>query len=132
MEVRVRLITVLLPTGNLAGHSLSVVTMLNVSGHRCAVQAYYVYIASNRWLAMRLEFVGACIVMLAGLFAIVGSSVSPGKGGLAISYALSVTQTLNWLVRMTSEVETNIVGELIAAYTEDRLVRDTRIGTAFG
>jgi ATP-binding cassette subfamily C (CFTR/MRP) protein 1 len=81
---------------------------------------------------MRLEFVGACIVMLAGLFAIVGSSVSPGKGGLAISYALSVTQTLNWLVRMTSEVETNIVGELIAAYTEDRLVRDTRIGTAFG
>jgi ATP-binding cassette subfamily C (CFTR/MRP) protein 1 len=29
--------------------------------------------------------------------------------GLSVSYALQVTQTLNWLVRMTSEVETNIV-----------------------
>ena len=36
------------------------------------LQAYYVYIASNRWLAMRLEFVGACIVSLAGIFSIVG------------------------------------------------------------
>jgi len=29
--------------------------------------------------------------------------------GLSVSYALQVTQTLNWLVRMTSELETNIV-----------------------
>lgn len=36
------------------------------------LKAYYVYIASNRWLAMRLEFVGACIVSLAGIFSIVG------------------------------------------------------------
>jgi len=36
--------------------------------------------------------------------------VTAGKGGLSISYALSITQTLNWMVRMTSEVETNIVG----------------------
>lgn len=27
-----------------------------------------------------------------------------------MSYALSITQTLNWMVRMTSEVETNVVG----------------------
>merc|ERR1719319_1923037 len=36
-------------------------------------------------------------------------SLSPGMVGLSVSYALQVTQTLNWLVRMTSEVETNIV-----------------------
>jgi hypothetical protein len=35
-------------------------------------QAYYMYISSNRWLAMRLEFVGACIVSLAGIFSILG------------------------------------------------------------
>lgn len=29
--------------------------------------------------------------------------------GLSISYALQVTQSLNWVVRMTSELETNIV-----------------------
>ena len=76
------------------------------------LQAYYMYIASNRWLAMRLEFVGACIVSLAGIFSIVGREhgVTAGKGGLSISYALSITQTLNWMVRMTSEVETNVVG----------------------
>lgn len=39
------------------------------------------------------------------------SDVTAGKGGLSISYALSITQTLNWMVRMTSEVETNIVGK---------------------
>ncbi|KAM3568437.1 hypothetical protein VYU27_009440, partial [Nannochloropsis oceanica] len=84
------------------------------------LQAYYMYIASNRWLAMRLEFVGACIVSLAGIFSILGRGhgVTAGKGGLSISYALSITQTLNWMVRMTSEVETNIVAvERIQEYS---------------
>ena len=35
--------------------------------------------------------------------------ISAGLVGLSISYALSVTQSLNWVVRMTSELETNIV-----------------------
>ncbi|EWM27872.1 multidrug resistance-associated protein 1-like isoform 1 [Nannochloropsis gaditana] len=85
------------------------------------LQAYYMYISSNRWLAMRLEFVGACIVSLAGIFSILGRDhgVTAGKGGLSISYALSITQTLNWMVRMTSEVETNIVAvERIQEYSE--------------
>lgn len=33
----------------------------------------------------------------------------PGLAGLSIAYALSVTQSLNWTVRMASEVETNTV-----------------------
>jgi len=38
---------------------------------------------------------------------------------LSVSYALSVTQTLNWLVRMASEVETNIVAvERLKEYSE--------------
>ncbi|QQP38800.1 ATP-binding cassette transporter sub-family C member 1 isoform X5, partial [Caligus rogercresseyi] len=35
--------------------------------------------------------------------------VGPGKVGLVISYALVLTQNLNWLVRQTSAIETNIV-----------------------
>jgi len=74
------------------------------------LQAYYVYIASNRWLAMRLEFVGTCIVALAGLFSVVAKGkVNPGAAGLSIMYSLNITQTLNWMVRMTAETETNIV-----------------------
>lgn len=38
---------------------------------------------------------------------------------LVIIGALQVTQTLNWLVRMTSELETNIVAvERVSEYSE--------------
>ncbi|KJE98072.1 multidrug resistance-associated protein 3, variant [Capsaspora owczarzaki ATCC 30864] len=83
-------------------------------------RAYYPSIASNRWLAIRLEFIGNLIVLLAALFAVLGrDSVNPGLVGLSISYALQVTQTLNWMVRMSSELETNIVAvERIKEYAE--------------
>ena len=37
------------------------------------------------------------------------SITDPGLVGLSISYALNVTMVLNYLVRMTSELEANIV-----------------------
>ncbi|KAJ8319363.1 hypothetical protein KUTeg_004454 [Tegillarca granosa] len=77
-------------------------------------------IIANRWLAIRLEFVGNCIVFFAALFAVIGrDSLSAGIVGLSITYALNVTQTLNWLVRMTTELETNIVAvERVKEYSE--------------
>ncbi|XP_067673483.1 multidrug resistance-associated protein 1-like isoform X3 [Haliotis asinina] len=82
--------------------------------------SYYPSIVSNRWLAIRLEFVGNCIIFFASLFAVLGrDSLNPGIVGLSISYAMNVTQTLNWMVRMTCELETNIVAvERIKEYTE--------------
>jgi len=74
------------------------------------LMAYFISTSANRWLAIRLEFVGTCIVTLAALFAVLGrGAISAGLGGLSITYALSITQTLNWMVRMTSECETNVV-----------------------
>ncbi|XP_029465938.1 canalicular multispecific organic anion transporter 1 [Rhinatrema bivittatum] len=73
-------------------------------------QSVYTWIISNRWLAIRLEFVGNCTVFFSALFAVLArNSVNSGIVGLSISSALNITQTLNWLVRMTSELETNIV-----------------------
>ncbi|KAG5674807.1 hypothetical protein PVAND_004755 [Polypedilum vanderplanki] len=61
---------------------------------------YFPSIIANRWLAVRLEIVGNLIILFAALFAVMGkNSLSPGLVGLSVSYALSVTQTLNWLVR---------------------------------
>ena len=77
------------------------------------LRAYYPSISANRWLAVRLEFIGSFIILAAAGFAIVsvatGSNLSAGMVGLAMSYALQITQSLNWIVRQTVEVETNIV-----------------------
>jgi ATP-binding cassette subfamily C (CFTR/MRP) protein 1 len=77
-------------------------------------------IISNRWLAIRLEMVGNFIIFFASLFAVLRrDTMSPGLVGLSVSYALQITQTLNWLVRMSSDVETNIVAvERIKEYSE--------------
>nr|CAD7444835.1 unnamed protein product [Timema bartmani] len=81
---------------------------------------YFPGIIANRWLAVRLEMIGNCIIFFASLFAVLGrETMNPGTVGLSISYALQITQTLNWLVRMTSDVETNIVAvERIKEYAE--------------
>uniref|UniRef100_A0A182RBJ2 ABC-type glutathione-S-conjugate transporter n=1 Tax=Anopheles funestus TaxID=62324 RepID=A0A182RBJ2_ANOFN len=79
-------------------------------------------IIANRWLAVRLEMVGNLIILFAGLFAVLGrETMNAGLVGLSVSYALQITQTLNWLVRMTSDVETNIVAvERIKEYGETK------------
>ncbi|KAI3406538.2 YCF1 [Candida oxycetoniae] len=76
------------------------------------MKAYHPAINSNRWLAVRLEFLGSIIILgAAGLSILTLSSghLTAGLVGLSVSYALQVTQSLNWIVRMTVEVETNIV-----------------------
>ncbi|ULT79401.1 hypothetical protein L5515_016086 [Caenorhabditis briggsae] len=82
---------------------------------------YYPSIVANRWLAVRLEMVGNLIVLSAAGAAVYfrdSPGLSAGLVGLSVSYALNITQTLNWAVRMTSELETNIVAvERIKEYT---------------
>lgn len=77
------------------------------------LRAYFPSINANRWLAVRLEFIGSFIILAAASFAIIsvatGSGLSAGMVGLAMSYALQITQSLNWIIRQTVEVETNIV-----------------------
>lgn len=77
------------------------------------LRAQFPSLSCNRWLAVRLEFIGSVIILASAIFAIVsvstGSGLSAGMVGLAMSYALQITQSLNWIVRQTVEVETNIV-----------------------
>ncbi|KAI6099033.1 hypothetical protein F5141DRAFT_1144217 [Pisolithus sp. B1] len=84
---------------------------------------YLPSVSINRWLAVRLEFVGSVIILCAALFAVfavVKSNVDAGLVGLVLSYALNTTGALNWLVRSASEVEQNVVSvERIIHYAKE-------------
>jgi ATP-binding cassette subfamily C (CFTR/MRP) protein 1 len=77
------------------------------------MRAYFPSVNANRWLAVRLEFIGSTVILFGSLFAV--AAVGQGGGpsaellGLAMAYALQITSSLNWIVRQTVEVETNIV-----------------------
>ncbi|QLQ82390.1 hypothetical protein HG537_0H01520 [Torulaspora globosa] len=86
------------------------------------MSAFYPSVNANRWLAFRLEFIGTIIIFGAASLSILRlkqGTLTPGMIGLSLSYALQITQSLNWIVRMTVEVETNIVSvERIKEYSE--------------
>ncbi|XP_041599047.1 ATP-binding cassette sub-family C member 2 isoform X2 [Vulpes lagopus] len=90
------------------------------------------WIVSNRWLAVRLELIGNLIVFFSSLMMVIYKATLSGDTvGFVLSNALNITQTLNWLVRMTSEIETNIVAverinEYIKVENEAPWVTDKR------
>ena len=81
---------------------------------------YYPTFVSSRWLSVRLETIANLIIFFTSLLAVISrGTLDPGVAGLALSYALNVTSALNMLVRMMSEVETNMVSvERISEYQQ--------------
>ncbi|KAF4042415.1 ABC transporter [Phytophthora infestans] len=88
-------------------------------------RAYFLNFAVNCWLALRLEFAGTLIAAFAALTAVLAHSSDPERGaafaglaGVSLTYAFSVTQSLNWSVRMLSQLQTQMVSvERIKNYT---------------
>lgn len=83
-------------------------------------RAHFLSTTANRWLGLRLEFVGTCIVFGAALFAVISrNSLAAGLVGLSLTYALQLTSNLNWMVRMSTDVENQLVAvERCIQYTE--------------
>lgn len=81
---------------------------------------FYPCTVGNRWLAIRLEMIGNFIIFFTALFAVLNrKGASSGLVGLSITYALEITQPLTWLMKMSSEMETNIVAvERVKEYTD--------------
>jgi len=73
-------------------------------------RAYWCTQVANRWLGLRLELLGTAVVGLAALFCVVErENIDPGAAGLSLTYALQTTALLTWLVRMYTEVESQMV-----------------------
>jgi ABC-type multidrug transport system fused ATPase/permease subunit len=85
---------------------------------------YYGSVIAYRWLAVRLEFLSHTLVLIASIiFCLVreSESTTAAKVGFALSNAVMMSQTLNWFVRQTSDVETHIVSvERLSEYSNDR------------
>ncbi|XP_048874207.1 ATP-binding cassette sub-family C member 9 isoform X1 [Brienomyrus brachyistius] len=69
--------------------------------------AYLFLSAANRWLEVRTDYLGAVIVLMAALASIWHSSgeLKSGLVGLGLTYALTVTNYLNWVVRNLADLE---------------------------
>ncbi|RWS19743.1 multidrug resistance-associated protein 1-like protein, partial [Leptotrombidium deliense] len=89
-------------------------------------KCYYPSVASNRWIGLRLEICSSLITLFAGIFAVLArNSLTGGAIGLSITYALNTTLILNWLVRNTSDIETQVTSiERIVEYTNLPLEAD--------
>ena len=88
--------------------------------------AYYLTCTAQCWLAVRLELAGTLIIFFACLSAVLqhlsqaGNEKFAGLAGLSISFALSVTQSLNWTVRMASDLEASFIAvERVNQYTNE-------------
>lgn len=93
---------------------------------------YFPAVTCNRWLAVRIEFLGSFVILFASTMAIIvvttGGRMSAGLLGLMLSQVLSTTQTLNWAVRSASEVEQNIVSvERVMSYAGLPMEREAHI-----
>ncbi|XP_069084641.1 ATP-binding cassette sub-family C member 9 isoform X1 [Pleurodeles waltl] len=66
--------------------------------------AYLFLSAANRWLEVRTDYLGACIVLTAAV-ASIRNDLSSGLVGLGLTYALTVTNYLNWVVRNLADLE---------------------------
>lgn len=74
------------------------------------LSAYYLMTSSNRWLAVRIEFIGNFLLLFAALLtASKHGAVSAAMAGMALAYTMNITQSLNWVVRTLGDFETNIV-----------------------
>ncbi|KAF8865738.1 hypothetical protein BDZ45DRAFT_611414 [Acephala macrosclerotiorum] len=70
----------------------------------------FIYLwAANRWLAFRMDVIGDLVAFFAGVFVVLSiGKIDAGAAGLSLSYALSFTENVLWLVRLYAMNEQNM------------------------
>ena len=84
-------------------------------------RAYFFTICNQRFLGVRLDSLGALLVLITALLATVGANtINPAKIGLALSFILTVSQMFSWATRQISEVLNDMnSAERIQHYAND-------------
>ncbi|KAK4689734.1 hypothetical protein P7C73_g391, partial [Tremellales sp. Uapishka_1] len=71
-------------------------------------RAYLLTCTNQRWLAIRLDFLGACLVFAVAVMAAKGGGgLTASQIALCLTYLTSTTQILGMVTRQTAEVENN-------------------------
>ncbi|KAF8941682.1 hypothetical protein BGZ58_000018 [Dissophora ornata] len=97
---------------------------ISINGQKAdlAAETTLAFGMSGRWLKVRLEFLGALIVLAAALLAVLNQGqLSASVVGLSLTYATSITLDITYLVRTWSEMSNQLICvERIEEYSELR------------
>lgn len=72
-------------------------------------RAYWLSIACQRWLNLRLDGLGAVLVLATALLVVgLRQSISPSSGGVVLSYMVTVQSVFGQMIRQSAEIENNM------------------------
>ncbi|KAF8802448.1 P-loop containing nucleoside triphosphate hydrolase protein [Phlegmacium glaucopus] len=88
-------------------------------------RALILTVTNQRWLAIRLDFCGAILVLSVALFVALGvSGSSAAQVGLVLTYTTSLTQACRMMTRQSAEVENYLNSvERVVHYSEPGLMK---------
>ncbi|KAF9255406.1 ABC transporter [Marasmius fiardii PR-910] len=92
-------------------------------------RAYWLTVVNQRWLGVRLDFLGALMTFSVALL-IVGTrfTISPAQTGVVLSYILNIQQAFSWLVRQYAIVEANMNSVERVVYYADNIEQEAAHG----
>nr|XP_018264326.1 uncharacterized protein I303_02491 [Kwoniella dejecticola CBS 10117]OBR86484.1 hypothetical protein I303_02491 [Kwoniella dejecticola CBS 10117] len=72
-------------------------------------RAYLLSATNQRWLSIRLDFLGACLVFAVAIMSAKGGGgITAAQIALCLTYLTSITQVLGMVTRQSAEVENNM------------------------
>ncbi|KAG1733609.1 ABC protein [Suillus paluster] len=90
-------------------------------------RALYLVATNQRWLAIRLDFIGGVLVFLVALLAVIDvSGINAAQIGLVLTYTILLTQMCTGMTRQTADVENymNAVERLMQYVDEDTIPQE--------
>lgn len=90
-------------------------------------RALFLSVTNQRWLAIRLDFLGGIMVFVVAILAVSGTNgISPAQVGLVLTYTTSLTQLCGLVTRQSAEVENymNSVERVLQYSRKDLIVQE--------